>query len=521
MRALVALALAVGFASPALAQQKTQSQIQTEINTNVPDNTFGYVSPRGMRSILTDLLNNQFLPIGISPGTLLYNNAGYVGGYSLGAGLALGSTAGNANTPITSIAGLGSNVALALGQPVNSLVDTASLVAAADGVLPAGLTGYAAANLSGLGSGVAAALGGAIVGSGNLVAASGNVLPSGLTLPGATSIALGSDGNLLNQGPTAPTAGASMALNWIWGTSGNQTSLIDEASIWSAKVYVGEGFVSQFTSANNSTSANTGPNATHFDLALQNGSNNDVVASISDCLVKITGGFTCFGGNDIARTEASVSAKLVGREIDLEWANGATDAGGSIGIPINVYSIASSATAIQLGGVGGGTFLNGFMCSAVRGTCVGSASGESGTSFIDTTQGTFNQAINLGQGAGQGVSFGGLGFDTSPFVYGDSGGNLLIEEGASSLTRISGANTTYQLALCSTNASFAGCSYLGGNSVAPFQVLNPVNLNQALVNVTNAGVMNSLDGFSSGGAAGVTKTCGGTIVVTGGIITSC
>ncbi|MDE1907100.1 MAG: hypothetical protein KGH75_11690 [Rhodospirillales bacterium] len=56
-RILAAVALACLFVSPALAQ-KTKAQLTTEIGTTYPDNTVGSITPLGVRTYETDVLNS-------------------------------------------------------------------------------------------------------------------------------------------------------------------------------------------------------------------------------------------------------------------------------------------------------------------------------------------------------------------------------------------------------------------------------------------------------------------------------
>ena len=59
MRFRLALA-ALLFCSPAVAQIKTKAAIQGEINTNLPNNTTGVITPSVMRSLMTDVINSYF-----------------------------------------------------------------------------------------------------------------------------------------------------------------------------------------------------------------------------------------------------------------------------------------------------------------------------------------------------------------------------------------------------------------------------------------------------------------------------
>ena len=54
---LLAAVLSLLLLGPAYAQ-KTKTQMQTEINTNLPDNTAGLITPLTVRNTLTDMVNS-------------------------------------------------------------------------------------------------------------------------------------------------------------------------------------------------------------------------------------------------------------------------------------------------------------------------------------------------------------------------------------------------------------------------------------------------------------------------------
>lgn len=74
--------------------------------------------------------------------------------------------------------------------------------------------------------------------------------------------------------------------------------------------------------------------------------------------------------------------------------------------------------------------------------------------------------------------------------------------------KVNDASTSYQFQICSTDATLAGCGYIGANSAAPFQVQNPTNTGQALMNVTTGGVVNGLGGLSVAGVTAVDSSGG-------------
>jgi len=254
---------------------------------------------------------------------------------------------------------------------------------------------------------------------------------SGLTLFGAS-------GNL-TLGNQAYAAGSSMRQDWLWSDGVFNPATL--GGLWPTSTYAWSVLNKTFT-ASSVTGQGTlyspianGPLSTQFKVTTNNGATADVVTDLNFCQVTGASGGTCFGGNDIVFVGPGKSAKLIGREIDLEFAVGSTDAGGSIGIPINVFSIASDATASLVAGVGGGSWSNGFVSQNIRNSHYSVNSGDPTTSasFINTQNGTFsNGAIVLGRGAAQSISFGGLGFGTSPLAYADTSNNLQFQLGSTS-----------------------------------------------------------------------------------------
>lgn len=182
-------------------------------------------------------------------------------------------------------------------------------------------------------------------------------------------------------GPTSPVAGSAQAVDMLWGTTANTTDLVGEAGLWSGKVYSGFGFSKAFTVANNSTSSNLAPNNTMFLEAINNGTNNDVVTLMVVSKANNATGSN-FAANFIARNNAGVNgAKLVGNEIDLEFAAGTTAGAGTAGLYINVFSAASAGPAIQTGGHTTGTWTNGIILDGLETTISAGIAPNSGTSM--------------------------------------------------------------------------------------------------------------------------------------------
>lgn len=251
----------------------------------------------------------------------------------------------------------------------------------------------------------------------------------------ATTIGItGSTGGNWQLGNQAYAAGSLMKIDNLWFDGGINPKT--EGAIWSTSTYAANTFAHTMTAATvtgqGSGALNNGPLTTLYSVAYGNGGTGDVVAGLFDCIAKSSNS-PCFGGNAIARNDTGLNSKLVGFEVDVEFATGSTDAGGSIGIPINVFGIASSANAIQIGNVGAGTWGNGLIGSGITGTYLGvnSSNATTAVSFIDSTNGTFSSsAIKLGKGASQAINLGGGSFGVTPFLYGDSGNNLNLVSGS-------------------------------------------------------------------------------------------
>lgn len=213
--------------------------------------------------------------------------------------------------------------------------------------------------------------------------------------------------------------------------------LEDEAGIWpSASSYAYQGISAEITQTTVSDPGDgiltNAPLSAFFSYANSKVNGADVV-SVLGVSVARQDTSSCFGANFIARNDAGVNGcKLVGLEIDLEPAAGTSIDAASIGVALNVFSVATAAPAILMGSVGGGTWGNGILSSAITGTHYGVESSNSTTSasFINTVFGTFsNAAIVLGTGADQSINFGGLSFGVTPYVHADGSNNLITNMG--------------------------------------------------------------------------------------------
>ena len=244
----------------------------------------------------------------------------------------------------------------------------------------------------------------------------------------------GSGGGSLSLGNQSYAGGRTMKIDNLWSDDGINPA--HEGAIWPTATYAANAITRTFTGSTVSGQGTAlivnGPLTPLFVTAFNNGASAQVTGIVQDCDAMVAGG-SCFGGNDIARTNSAISASLRGREIDLEFSTGSRDGGDSFGLGINGFNIANSAPALVIGVVGGGTWANGIVGSGVRGSyfSVNSSNTTTAASFINTTSGTFSNApIVLGKGAGQSINFGGGSFGTDTYIYGDAAHTLNINMGA-------------------------------------------------------------------------------------------
>lgn len=296
--------------------------------------------------------------------------------------------------------------------------------------------------------------------------ANGNPQPAILTSSGSLLAY-----QIFARGNQTPVAGSAMQIDSLLESTPGGFNLQNEAGIWAQTTYTFAGFSKEFTSTTVS-GAGASPLTTLFAFANNNGSPGDVVAFIGDAVARTNSG-TVFAANLIARNGSGVTgAKLVGLEIDIEPAPGTTIAGTGGGLFFNIFSIAAPIPACLVGGVGGGTWQDGFITSFITGShhAVNAGDPTTSQSFINTLNGTFSQtAVVLGQGINQGVQFGGLNFGISPYIYGDSSNNLMALMGSTDAFIIqdhTGADahvfTLHSLGVAKNNAVPIGGSQLLG-----------------------------------------------------------
>lgn len=147
---------------------------------------------------------------------------------------------------------------------------------------------------------------------------------------------------------------------------------------------------------------------------------------IADSVARHNGDYS-FAANFIARGEAGLTGlNLNPLELDLEpTATGSVTHGA--GLFINAFSQAMPVSGIQLGGLSGGSFGNGFTCAAVTGACFDDTAGESGQWGAYLASGTYSVAgLALKSGATQGIEFLGATSGHNSFINTDSVDRLYL-----------------------------------------------------------------------------------------------
>lgn len=215
----------------------------------------------------------------------------------------------------------------------------------------------------------------------------GNVISNSYGLAGVTAT--------LSPGPSA--AIGTFGGDFFWGTTADIATMQTYAGIWVNRVSLGSAWAKSFGPANNSAGFNSGPNSAGFFFAYNNNTNNAVASLIglSECPLSNT---VCFGANFIFGSSPGAT-NVVGSvvEDDLEFASGQTAGSGTIAHPINVFSAPNAGPAIQLGGLGGGTWQFGLICYDLEATIAPCLTGGAGT----TMGSLFNSgASNYSQDAG-------------------------------------------------------------------------------------------------------------------------
>lgn len=236
-------------------------------------------------------------------------------------------------------------------------------------------------------------------------------------------------------GPLVPSAGSTLAADWLWGPSSDRTTLINEGSIWTTNVYLGVGIVRSF---NSSATGSGSPAAALFGLGINSGASNAVVGVIGDANTKVSSG-TVFGSNFIARSNGGslTNVKLVGSEIDVEPASGDTVSSTSGGLFINAFNTAIGGPAIQIGGVGGGSWSNGiFFTGTYSGAAISVQTGATSSIGIDFSAVSFtsSSAILLANGSTSQINFKSTTGNPAS-VYNDSSNNFTFLAGNNNLIK--------------------------------------------------------------------------------------
>lgn len=306
-----------------------------------------------------------------------------------------------------------------------------------------------------VGDGIAddtAAIQAAIAASKNVVFPTGNYkISSAITLANDVSVAFESgaytsgSGSILGgsifkqsgsgaatRSQTAAVSGSVMGIEGI--IEETEYPLTVEAGIWpGGKTYAFQAISKTFDSSY-ATAPDLSPTAGLFVFANNKNAPGDVVGVLSDVVAR-TNDDKVWGANFIARNDSgTTNTKLIGLEIDVEPIVGTTVSSQSIGLALNIFSLSTSIPAIQIGGIGGGKWGNGIIVAKVTGAGIAAQSGSTMGSLADASQGTYTDcAIRLGEGVSRSIVFGNNQFGFSPYLYGDSFGNLVVNLGPNAM----------------------------------------------------------------------------------------
>lgn len=263
------------------------------------------------------------------------------------------------------------------------------------------------------------------------------VFESGAYTSGSGSISGGSIFKQSGSGAAARSQAAAVSGS-IMGVEGiieeTEYPLTVEAGIWpGGKTYAFQAISKTFNSSY-ATAPDLSPTAAFFVFANNKNAPGDVVGVLSDVVAR-TSDDKIWGANFIARNDTgTTNTKLIGLEIDIEPVSGTTISSTSVGIALNVFSIATQVPAIQIGGVGGGKWGNGILINQVTGVGMLAQSGSTMASLVNASQGSYTDAaVRLGDGVQRSIVFGNNQFGLSPYVYGDSFGNLVVNLGPNAM----------------------------------------------------------------------------------------
>lgn len=212
----------------------------------------------------------------------------------------------------------------------------------------------------------------------------------------------------------------------------------------------------------------------------------DVCAFQSIAVARATNGCV-FGGNIIAGPQnGATNVKVVGLEIDTQWATGATAGAGSGGLYINTFGANNSGNAIYIFGHDG-YWSNGIKLNGINPTAGAGLSMDPGASIgslVNSTQGTFaTAAIDLGTGIGPGIRLNGAGgTDPEATRLYNSGGFTVLRLGTNPLVVQNNAGTSIHTIDTGGNVDIAGSGAV--LKVQGTQVVGPRGA--AVANATDA-----------------------------------
>ena len=294
-----------------------------------------------------------------------------------------------------------------------------------------------------------------------------------------------------------------MQTDYQWANSSYDTKML--GGYWRPRIYTGYAFNKEFTLANTDAAA-MAPANTLLAIAYANGTPKDVVANMSVAIANANNS-SLFGFNAIATSTGRKRAIFRGGEIDVEPGLTDTALPGSAGLYINVFNKNIQGPAIQTGGHAG-TFANGLMCDGIStsGSCLGAVGGSAPMgSLVNASNGTYSGgAFITGTGIGQGFGWGTGGGGVSPYTYGDSSNNFLVQLGQAGVFAVknsAGSTTEFQV-------TPSGTAILASLKVA---ALPPCNAGSAgsIAYVTDANAPTYNGALTGGGAARTLALCNG------------
>ena len=220
--------------------------------------------------------------------------------------------------------------------------------------------------------------------------------------PGAvkvgTGIAVTADGTISVLAPTTSAAtGSPLSVAMLYENSAH--SITASGGYWANTPYAYLGMNRDFDSSVGGTSAGlygggNGPVSTLFVQANNIGTHSDTAAIIALSVAKVSNA-NITAMNVLAVADVGLTGvHLNGLEIDMEPGAGSGTISGGFALILNAFSQAMAASAMAIGGIGGGSFLNGIEIfgTSVTGSGLSSGTGAVMTSMINTVNGTYSEA---------------------------------------------------------------------------------------------------------------------------------